>query len=141
MSAKRMLLVLAVAAVGMVCWAGSAQASVINVDFNCIVNPNSYTGAAAIGGVSDTWNYITFSDGWDNTLWPTNVPLVTSTGGSSSVTLSYTGGGYCFNPWGQGTNALYGDYIGVWGGGPQGANVTLSGLTPGSYDVYAYGHS
>jgi len=134
MFTKHMLLALAVVAVGMVCWAGSAQASLINVDFNGTSSPNNYTGAAVLGSAGDTWNYISFTGSG-------SFPLVDSTGASASVTLAGTGEPFSFNPWGQGTNALYGDYIAVWGGGPQNKGVTLSGLTPGSYDVYAYGHS
>ena len=134
MSAKQMLWVLAVVAVGMVFWAGSAQASLINVDFNGTASPNNYTGAAVLGSVGDTWNYITFTGSG-------SFPLVDSTGASASVTLAGSGEPFSFNTWGQGTNALTGDYIGVWGGGPQNKGVTLSGLTPGSYQVCVFGHS
>jgi len=139
MSAKQMLWVVAVVAVGMVCWAGSAQASLINVDFNGTSSPNNYTGAAVLGSAGDTWNYISFPEGWDSV--PTIPSLVDSTGSPISPTFSYIGVAHnCFNPWGQGTNALTGDYLGLWGGGPANATVAVSGLAPGSYQVCVFGY-
>jgi len=135
MSAKQMLLVVAVVAVGMVCWAGSAQASVINVDFDTPTGSytgGTYSGTAAAPDTGTTWNSVNVQTG------VTSQALVDSNGGSTAVTLtmgaSYDGSGSADTMAGSTYDTLMRDNThnnGVSG-------ITLSGLTDGTYDFWGY---
>jgi len=72
MFTKRMLWVLAVVAVGMVCWAGAAQAAIIKVD-------NNDAGAAP----DATWNTIAAPG--------SGISVVDSLGNDDGVTVTYSG--------------------------------------------------
>jgi len=137
MSAKHMLWVLAVVAVGMVCWAGAAQAALVNVDINKALTYSgstatswspTFTGAAVVdpGDTSQTWNALN----QPNTSNPStgSVPvLLDSEGNATSVTLGDTPDN---------------GYVALFGDRPQGAgeaSVTISGLPAGAWDLYVFG--
>ena len=113
--------------------AGSAQAALINVDFNDTANTyGTYSGAAMIGSAGDTWNAVDVQTG------VTDQSLVDANNGASGVTItmgaSYDGSGHGPFWAGSGYEALMRDNThnnGVSG-------ITLSGLAAGTYDLWVY---
>jgi len=153
MSAKQMLWVVAVLAVGMVCWAGAAQAALVNVDINKALTYSgstatswspTFTGAAVVnpGVTSQTWNALN----QPNTSNPStgSVPvLVDSEGNASSVTLpafSLPNGDFRDNTGDAAPDLGYRDLMGDRPqAGSDPASVTIRGLDAGAWDLYIFG--
>ncbi len=114
MSAKQMLLVLAVVAVGMVCWAGSAQASILNVNGLYELTGStseSYTGVnvgnsgAGTLNIKDSASLTSSGNFYINNNGP--LSTVNLTGGT--LTFNYTGGdGFWIGWWGHGVMNISG---------------------------------
>jgi hypothetical protein len=126
--------------------AGTAQAQLIDVDFNTngaasthggpAIGP-TMSGAAVLGATGDHWNGIDVASG-------TGIPLFYANGSNSPVTMTFTaGGGFDANSYGGSTpfagtpyDALMEDYL-FSGGVTQ--TVALAGLQPNSrYDLVLY---
>ncbi len=119
--------------------ASSAQALLVNIDFNTSNSPTQ-SGMALLGSAGDTWNGFAGASG-------SNRPLVDSNGLSSGLTVSFSadgvyneicsgspgGSSYCGTPY----ESLLRDYLYVDIG--RVGTVTLSGLMAGaSYDLVLY---
>lgn len=128
--------------------AGLARATVVNIDFNHLPAPSSFTGTAAAPdaeGSSAVWNEIV-RQAWEDTV--DSGYLLDSSGNLTSIALSLGINGSHSNPAGDqernsGFSALMADYAFL----SSGSNTlvhqesgTLSGLVPSnSYDLYFYG--
>jgi hypothetical protein len=107
----------------------------INVDFNQDGGPSgTYGGAAVLGAAGDFWNPVSGNDANPRT----NLPLLTSNGLSSGVTLSFSGQSDFYDVGSGGVMAgtpyaaLMDDYVFVATRfGQTAITATLSGLTPG----------
>lgn len=131
-------------------WLGAVtpvRAGLIDIDVNAtggFGTSGTYSGAAVLGGAGDTWDALV-GNFLDSTARP-NVPLVTSTGASSGVTLSFSGQTGFFDTGPQGIlsstayAALMDDYIYVYP--PSSVAVSFHGLTPGgTYRLILYSSS
>lgn len=125
----------------------SAQAALINVDFNGgsyqngVPNGPTQTGPAVIGATGDYWNG--FVD--DAPAVRSGESLMDSTGAATSVTLDYNAGfNYDSMSWGTSPFVTAGspvadlmvEFIGAGAGNT--GTLTLRGLAPGQYDLYLY---
>lgn len=130
------------------CFAGLARATVVNVDFNHLPAPSSFTGTAAAPdaqGASAVWNEIV-RQAWEDTV--DSGYLLDSSGNLTSIALSLGINGSHSNPAGDqerngGFSGLMADYAFLSSGSNalvhQESGI-LSGLVPSnSYDLYFYG--
>lgn len=102
------------------CFAGQAQALLVNVDLTSATNADRYnTGAGVFGTASSSWNELSRSTG------ATNVALTDDTGATTSVTVSYTRSG-------SGSSGISSGAFAALGGSTiSSGTVTFNGLTPG----------
>lgn len=130
------------------CLTGLARATVVNIDFNHLPAPSSFTGTAAAPdaeGSSAIWNEIV-RQAWEDTV--DSGYLLDSSGNLTSVALSLGINGSHSNPAGDqerngGFSGLMADYAFLSSGSNTVVHQesgTLSGLVPSnSYDLYFYG--
>lgn len=135
--------------VGCVLASMAVHASLVNVDFNSISGGSgTYSGAAILGSVGDTWNVI--SGNTSDTTARSNLALSESNGAGSAVAISFSGQTGFYDVGGCGFSlgcgifsgtpyqSLMDDYLYSYGT----ATVSLSGLTPnGAYRVILYSAS
>jgi MYXO-CTERM domain-containing protein len=124
------------------------RAAVVNIDFNHLPAPSTFTGVAAAPdpeGSSAVWNAIV-RQAWEDTV--DSGYLLDSSGNLSSIALSLGINGSHSNPAGDqerrgGLDSLMSDYAFLSSGSNQLVHQetgTLSGLVPSnSYDLYFYG--
>jgi hypothetical protein len=133
--------------VAVAAFALSAQAALINVDFNGgsyqngVPNGPTHTGPAVIGSTGDYWNG--FID--DAPSIRLGEPLLDVMGMSTTVALDYNVGfNYDSMSWGTSPFVTAGSSVAdlmvefVGAGAGSTGTLTLHGLTTGQYDVYLY---
>ncbi|MEI6655391.1 MAG: InlB B-repeat-containing protein [Verrucomicrobiota bacterium] len=126
----------------------AAQPTLVNVKFyNGNNGDSTYAGAGATGGVSDQWNNFNFP----NQSTATPYGLNDSIGNPTAATLTYNNGYDGGDNWGNGeywtSNGNNGRFYVSAANTPfydlmrsymHNTNMTVGGLTPGTYDFYVY---
>lgn len=134
---KRIVILLEVVC-AMSLWSIETSAALINVNFGS--TGTAYSGAAVVGNSGDQWNWLKSSTG-------NNVPLTTSSGEATTVSIDYSSAG----KWSDITSSAmpfkgtpYQSlmccflYDSGWNATKVPLTFTLKGLAAGDYDLYLY---
>lgn len=118
----------------------SHSALTLNFDIDSAGGPNTYSGVGVAPDTGTVWNSVAVTQNFEGSVTVDNA--LDSEGNGTTIDLSMDrNGGESLKINSNGTNgspnpsALMSDYV-YW----DTYNITISGLAPGDYDLYAMGH-